>query len=266
MRQRGPVNRNLRVARPLRPRPPTPAHTSRAARPGSALASAAPHGGKAPQPATAAKRPVSAAAKKADSSLITTTFRDFFNRRDIGPEWNVTSPVWHIRRGRLCGAEAKNHGVWLKRRLPVNARIEFDASTASKNGDIKAEFWGDGHSTATGRAYTNATSYLTIFGGWNNHYDVLARLNEHAKNRPQVLIKPGSTELRQQPVMANVIYHFKVVREDGHTVQWFVNDIEILQYTDPKPLKGRGHDHFGFNDWAEPLCFDNLQITPLPGQ
>jgi len=195
---------------------------------------------------------------------ITKTFFDSFDRPKLGDDWNPRSPVWHIDRGRLCGQGAKNHGVWLKRRLPVNARIEFDATTGSPQGDIKAEYWGDGHSTATGIDYTNATSYLTIFGGWKNRYHVLARINEHAPDRPQISIKPGSPELKAQPVKPNVIYHFKVVRDDGHTVRWYVNDIEILSYADPKPLEGPGHDHFGFNDWSVPLCFDNLEITPLP--
>jgi len=33
--------------------------------------------------------------------------------------------------------------------------------------------------------------------------------------------------------------------------------------SDPNPLQGRGHDHFGFNNWQSDLWFDNLKITPL---
>ena len=256
---------NRKRARPLKPPEARSGvrHPSAAA-PASASASAAAPAGSAAPPATSAGAPKTGAQAQEKDPLLEKPFQDFFNRQDVGPDWNVTSPVWHIQRGRLCGQGAKNHGVWLKRRLPVNARIEFDATTGSPDGDIKAEFWGDGHSTATGVSYTNATSYLTIFGGWKNHYHVLARINEHAPDRPQVIIQPGSTELKKQPVRPNVIYHFKVVRENGRTLHWYVNDIEILNYTDPKPLEGPGHDHFGFNNWAVPLCFDDLEITPLP--
>ena len=44
---------------------------------------------------------------------------------------------------------------------------------------------------------------------------------------------------------------------------WLVDDIEILSFTDPNPLKGTDHQHVGFNDWDVPVCFDNLKITPL---
>ncbi|MGD0678870.1 MAG: hypothetical protein ABSC94_25985, partial [Polyangiaceae bacterium] len=99
---------------------------------------------------------------------------------DLGADWVVTVPgVWHLEGGRLCGEHAKNHGVWLKHAIPVNARIEFDAVSQSPDGDLKAEYWGDGRSYATGLSYTNATSYLTIFGGWHNKFHVLARINEH---------------------------------------------------------------------------------------
>ena len=67
-----------------------------------------------------------------------------------GPDWIATQPgIWHIESGRLCGEHARNHGIWLKRTLPVNARIEFDAISQSTDGDLKAEYWGDGRSFAT---------------------------------------------------------------------------------------------------------------------
>src|SRR5262249_37712181 len=87
----------------------------------------------------------------------------------LGADWLVTAPslrAWRIENGKLCGQNARNHGVWLKRVLPVNARIEFDAVSLSDEGDLKAEVWGDGTSFATSTSYTNATSYLAIFGGW----------------------------------------------------------------------------------------------------
>lgn len=251
-----------RALLPSLPRRSLPAVPKRGApqRPGvvpplaSAADSTAPAHGEAGVAATASSDPP-----------LTGVFYDLFERASPGPDWNVTSPAWRIEQGRLCGQNAHNHGIWLKRTLPVNARIEFDATAASKDGDLKAEIWGDGRSTATGTAYTNATSYLTIFGGWKNRFHVLARINEHAKDRPEITIDPGSADLRAQPVKAGVSYHFKIERDDGKTVHWYVDDIEILDYADKQPLKGKGHDHFGFNDWEVPVCFDNLKITPLEG-
>ena len=184
---------------------------------------------------------------------------------DLGPEWLPTAPgVWRIEGGRLCGEHAHNHGVWLRRAIPVNARIEFDAVSDSVDGDLKAEYWGDGRSFATSLSYTNATSYLTIFGGWHNKFHVLARIDEHANDRKQINVDPSSDDPREKPVFAGQIYHFKVERNDGKTVRWWVDNNEMLSYPDPAPLAGPGHDHFAFNDWEVKVCFDNVRIAPLP--
>jgi hypothetical protein len=182
-----------------------------------------------------------------------------------GPDWVATAPgIWHVENGRLCGEHAKNHGLWLKRVLPPNARIEFDAVSLSPDGDLKAEYWGDGRSYATALSYTNATSYLTIFGGWHNTFHVLARINEHATDRKEIAIDKNSDDIREKPVMAGELYHFKVERSDGKTVRWWIDNNEMLSYPDPAPLLGAGHDHFGFNDWDVKVCFDNVRVTPLP--
>jgi hypothetical protein len=182
----------------------------------------------------------------------------------LGPNWTQTRDgFWRIEGGKLCGQGAKNHGVWLNRVLPVNARIEFDAVSYSPEGDLKCEVWGDGRSSATGESYTNATSYLAIFGGWKNTYHVLARIDEHATDRKEIKIDATSDDPRQKPVVAGQMYRFKVERTDGKTVRWSVNGLEYLTYPDPSPLAGVGHDHFGFNEWKVKVCFDNVKVTPL---
>ncbi|MBI3205965.1 MAG: hypothetical protein HYZ29_30795 [Myxococcales bacterium] len=233
--------------------PPTPAPA----------ASAAP----AP-PGSAAPAAVAAAAPKAPAGAadapVTGVYYDAFDRGELGAEWNATNPEWRIVGGRLCGQRAKNHPVWLRRKLPANARIEFDAVSTSPDGDLKVEIWGDGKGFAKGTSYTDATSYLAIFGGWKNQFHVLARIDEHAPGRPEVKVSAGG-DLKARPVVANTVYHFKVERADGKTVRWFVDDIELISFTDPAPLKGEGHEHLGFNDWEVQVCFDNLQITALAG-
>jgi hypothetical protein len=196
--------------------------------------------------------------------VLTSQFEDAFQRRDVGPDWAKTSDRWRIQNGELCVQGARNHPIWLKRRLPANARVEFDATSKSPDGDIKAEFWGDGRSAARGATYDHATSYITIFGGWKNQFNVLARIDEHAKDRPEIQLSADSDDLRALPVEPNRRYRFKVERNDGKTVRWYVDDLEILTYADAQPLVGLGHEHFGFNNWDVPLCFDNVRITPLP--
>jgi hypothetical protein len=184
---------------------------------------------------------------------------------EVIPDWTTSSPQsWHIEGGKLCGEHAVNHGIWFKRALPMNARIEFDAISHSPDGDLKAEFWGDGRSHATARSYTNATSYLAIFGGWHNTFHVLARLDEHGTDRKEIKIDPSSDDPREKPVTASQSYHFKVERVDGRTIKWWVDNNEMLSWNDSAPLTGPGHDHFGFNDWEVKVCFDNVKIVPLP--
>lgn len=182
----------------------------------------------------------------------------------LGPNWvAMGTDAWRIEDGRLCGQGARNRGIWLRRTLPVNARIEFDAVALSDDGDLKAEVWGSGRSFATGTSYTNATSYLTILGGWKNSLHVLARLDEHGADRKVIPVDEASDDPRQQPVVRGQVYRFMIERTDGKTIRWSVDGVEYLSWTDPSPLAGAGHDHFGFNEWEAKVCFDNVKVTPL---
>lgn len=183
---------------------------------------------------------------------------------NLGPNWiPAKTNAWRVENGKLCGQGAKNHPVWLNRVLPVNARIEFDATSLSDEGDLKVEVWGDGRSYATSTSYTNATSYLAILGGWKNTSHVLARINEHGTDRKEIKVDKESDDPRQRPVQKGQVYHFKIERTDGKTIRWFVDGLEYLKWDDPQPLVGQGHDHIGFNEWDVKVCFDNVKVTPL---
>jgi hypothetical protein len=195
--------------------------------------------------------------------LIDEALNEDFNRTELGPEWKPTSNVWHIQEGRLCGKGARNHPVWFNRRLPKNARIEFDATSGSPEGDLKAEAWGDGHSVPAGTTYDDATSYIVVLGGWKNRLNVLARLNEHAANRLELRLVPGSEDPRAQPIVEGRSYHVEIERADGKTVRVTVDDQLFHELEDPAPLVGHDHEHFAFNDWDVPVCFDDLLVTPL---
>jgi hypothetical protein len=225
------------------------------------------HAARSKPPTTASALPtVSATALTSGSPPprpITKVFEDNFDREELGPNWRTLSPAWQIAKGRLCSRHARNKGVWLTMALPTNVRVEFDAFAESGEGDLKVEIFGDGVSGATSTSYTNATSYLAILGGWKNTKHVLARINEHGDDRQEIDIDPHSDDERMRPVAPGQPYHFKLDRSDGKTLEWSVNGTSFLTFADRDPLVGTGHEHFAFNDWDAPVCFDNLKVTPL---
>lgn len=179
-------------------------------------------------------------------------FTDDFEREELGDHWHNTGGRYRIRDGWLNVQGARNRPLWLRRRLPRDVRIELDVRSESPQGDIKVEVFGDGSSRATSESYT-ATSYVVIFGGWNNSLNIIARMDEHAEDRaigPRRPVEPGRT------------YHM-VIERRGNRISATVDGEELVHMDDPDPLEGRGHDHFAFNNWEADLWFDNLRITPL---
>jgi len=179
-------------------------------------------------------------------------FTDDFERAELGPNWRNTGGPYEIVNGELHVAGARNHPLWLKKTLPADVRVTFKAKSDSPQGDIKFELFGDGVSYAREASYV-ASGYVLIFGGWRNSKTIIARLDEHganARERRDVKVVPG----RQ--------YAFKAERRGG-LLRWWVDGELMLEYDDVQPLKGRQHDHMGFNNWETPLSFDDLRVTQL---
>lgn len=184
--------------------------------------------------------------------IIKTPFNDSFERTEMGTNYFNTGASYQITNGQLNIKGAHNHPLWLKKKLPPNAIIEFQATSKSPEGDIKVEAWGDGESYATSDAYL-ATSYVFILGGWHNRVSTICRMDEHApdrKERSDFKVEPGRT------------YQWKIKRQ-GSKVEWYIDGKLFLSMDDPQPLQGDRHAYFGFNNWETDLYFDNLKITPL---
>ena len=194
--------------------------------------------------------PSLACTPQGDTGIGQEGFSDNFDRTQLGQDWNITGGAWRIVDGALRIRESRNHPLWLRRTLPRDVRVEFDATSTTH--DIKVEVFGDGVSHALGESYT-ATSYVVIFGGWGNQLNVLARMDEHAEDR--VVGAPRRVEANQR-------YHF-IIERRGSVVTVDVDGERLLMLDDPEPLQGRGHDHFGFNNWESDVSFDNLRIQPL---
>jgi hypothetical protein len=196
-----------------------------------------------------------AACKVKDPPAIKEPFADKFERDHLGPNYFRTGDGYDVVDGALNAKGAKNHPLWLKRKLPRDVRIEFDCWSTDRRGDLKVEVFGDGRSfDADGGAYL-ATGYGLIFGGWGNSKSIIARLDEHGNDVVQ------RTNMR---VEANKRYHWKIERK-GKVLTWFIDDMTkpFLKLEDADPLDGPGHEYLGFNNWETDTWFDNLVITPL---
>lgn len=184
---------------------------------------------------------------------ITSPWSDSFERAEIGTNYHNTGGPYRIENGKLRIKGAFNKPLWLRKRLPRNAIIEFDVRSDSPSGDIKVEAWGDGETFATHRGAYLASSYVFIFGGWGNSISALCRLDEHGKDRK---------ERRAPKVQAGKTYRFKIQRK-GSRVDWAIDGQPFLSLDDTAPLEGANHGYLGFNNWDSDLTFDNLKVTPL---
>jgi hypothetical protein len=180
-------------------------------------------------------------------------FQDGFERTDIGGDWRDTSGgAFTIADGELRARGARNRPLWLRRALPRDARVEFTAVSAGPAVDIKVELFGDGASYARQASYT-ATAYVVILGGWNNTRSIIARLDEHGDDR----------RVREEPrPEAGRRYSFVLERRAG-SLRWFLDGRPFLDFDDPKPLAGPGHEFFAFNNWQSEVRFDDLAVYEL---
>lgn len=182
------------------------------------------------------------------------SFSDAFDRAELGGDWRATAPeAVHVSGGTVTLSGALNRPVWLNKPLPDEARIEFTAWTETDGGDLKVEAWGDGRSFHTGpvTAAYRASGYVFVFGGWGNTTSVIARQDEHGRDRVErsdVRVEPGRR-------------YRMVIQRKGGTITWSVDGEKFLELRDRAPLSGENHRYFGFSGWRNPAVFDDLSIS-----
>ena len=186
---------------------------------------------------------------------IRAPFLDDFERPELGPTWRDTGGEYKIADGKLVARNAYNHPAWLRKRLPADVAIDFDARSNSPAGDIKVELFGDGESYDPDRGGYVSTGYVLIFGGWHNSLSVICRNDEHDAGRKSMRA--------DRRVELGRTYHVAVTRKGG-VIDWRLDGAPFLAWTDPQPLAGAGHEHFAVNDWEAEVAFDNLSIRAVP--
>ncbi|MET0405414.1 MAG: hypothetical protein ABW123_23560 [Cystobacter sp.] len=206
--------------------------------------------------------------------------QDFSHPNVVERDFFSTGGFWRVVRGELLSPGVKNNPLWLQASLPSNVAVEFDVRSESPDGDIKVELFGDGTDHASG--------YIFIHGGWKNTLSIIARLDEHGtsldalrKQAQRVADKRGTpqqaglvetgvlsarthmrVEARPYPVKQGQTYRWRIERR-GSLLRWTIDGKPFMEFDDPLPLTGKGHDRFGFSSWEAQLFFDNLKIEPL---
>ena len=197
---------------------------------------------------------------KAKTPTIASPFADDFERVEPGPDWLDTSGnhAYGIASGKLHVEGAHNHPLWLRRKLPSDAVIEFDALSRSPAGDIKVELYGDGESFDPDKGRYDPTSYMIILGGWNNSSSIISKLGEHDDAVKAARAREAG---QPPPVELGRTYHFTITRKGG-LMDWKLDGHPFLAWTDASPLSGPGHEFFAVNNWESNVSFDNLRIRP----
>jgi hypothetical protein len=181
---------------------------------------------------------------------------DDFSRAEIGDEYYQTGTGYQITNGALEVKGAHNKPLWLRKTLPQNVQIDLTTWTTARDGDLKVEIFGDGHSFDPDAGDYTSTGYVLIFGGWHNEKSIIVKGYEHGGDVTPPKYTPK--------VVTGQRYHWRIVRK-GSVLDWYIDDMKtpFLEYTDPEPLYGPGHTHFAFSDWENDSWFDDLAITPL---
>jgi hypothetical protein len=193
--------------------------------------------------------------KVKDPPPVTGVWTDDFNRDEIGGNYYKTGGGYAVSPAGLSAKGSYNKPLWLRKKLPKDVQIDLTAWSNSPDGDIKVELFGDGRSfDPDGGGYTS-TGYVFIFGGWHNAKSMIARGNEHGTDVAQRADKK---------VVVKQKYKWRIVRK-GKKLTWFIDDMTtpFLEFEDPRPLVGVGHEYFGFNNWESDAWFDDLTVTPL---
>lgn len=171
---------------------------------------------------------------------------DDFSDADLAARYHVQGGSWRVVDGALSTLGDRNLPLWLNAPLSKNVRIEFTSRSSAADVDMKVEVFGDGTRHESG--------YIVILGGWKNSTSVIARLDEHQKDRVQKRTRWEQDKL----------YRWTIERTDGKTLTVAVDGVPLLSYADAAPLYGPRNNRFAFSGWESSVTFDDLVITPLP--
>jgi hypothetical protein len=204
-------------------------------------------------------------------------FRDSFDRAALGGDYWSNGGSWRLADGHLYSPGVGHNPLWLKARLPDDARISFDAWSDGPSGDIQVEAWGDGRNHGSG--------YIFILGDSRTNESRIAKSDERAPTieelRAQLAARarplpvratgvagvwdsvtapfvkwaaqrdldrlaagtyfetdtPLAVRRSEAAVVRGQHYHW-VISKKGGSLRWEVDGKVVLQMADPAPLTG----------------------------
>ncbi len=181
----------------------------------------------------------------------TLIFEDSFDRQEIGDDWRIGGGKYFIRNGSLTSDYAHNENIFLKKPLPRNVRIEFDAWSETDRLDFKVSLYDDGLEHESG--------YVALLGGWYNSTDALIRGREHdhesVARKTIPWIEGGRPKAGQK-------YKWTLIRKDSK-LSWYLENKLYLEYDDPAPLYGEANKYFSVSNWESVIHLDNLKIYEI---
>lgn len=169
-------------------------------------------------------------------------YSDDFERADLGDAWHASGGQWKIENGYAYSTGANNAPLFLKVPLPADVVVEVDVHSETPTVDSKIELMTDGR--------THQSGYVFILGGWNNQASVIARLDEHGKDR---------VEKTPTGVVGNQTYRWRIEKKGGD-IRWLIDGKPYMRFDDPAPLDGTGNDRLALSNWQNRIRWDNLKI------
>lgn len=150
---------------------------------------------------------------------------------------------WRVNGGTLHSDGSLNQPIWLLKQLPAHARIEIELSSSATGGDFRFELFANGED--------NESGYVAAYDAYGSTAHVLAKFDEHDTAR--AIAQPDAE------VSADQVYRMTFVRTDPE-LRWFVDDGLLLSLVDSDPLRGAGHQFFGFNSWTSPVSIHQISV------